>query len=112
MNTTVISITTQHDKICLLEQFIKHINIESTTLEKIVSNFIDAVTEKCEKNVQIYLDLLKDYINNKNLLECCIQLSISISENIPILVTLEVNNNTKKYIYLIEKNNKIGFPIF
>ena len=114
-NITTISINTEYDKICLLEHAIKYVSqdIECTTIiESIVSNLIDSMTLNQENNTQIYLDLLKDRINDSKILNLSIQISISIAKNIPILLTLEVNKNTSKYINFIKNNNKLGLPIF
>jgi len=114
-NITTISINTEYDKICLLEHAIKYVNqdIECTTIiESIVSNLIDSMTLNQENNTQIYLDLLKARINDSKILNLSIQISISIAKNIPILLTLEVNQNTSKYINFIKNNNKLGLPIF
>ena len=114
-NITTIPITTEYDKICLLEQLIKYVSqdIESTAIiETIFSNLIDSITSNQENDIQQYLNLLKDRINDIKILKLSLQLSISIAKNVPLLLTLEVNQNTIKYINLIENNNKIGLPIF
>ena len=114
-NITTIPITTEYDKICLLEQLIKYVSqdIESTAIiETIFSNLIDSITSNQENDIQQYLNLLKDRINDIKILKLSLQLSISIAKIVPLLLTLEVNQNTIKYINLIENNNKIGLPIF
>lgn len=114
-NITTIPITTEYDKICLLEQLIKYVSqdIESTNIiETIFSNLIDSITSNQENDIQQYLSLLKGRINDIKILKLSLQLSISIAKNVPLLLTLEVNQNTTKYINLIENNNKIGLPIF
>ena len=114
-NITTIHITTEYDKICLLEQLIKYVSqdIESTAIiETIFSNLIDSITSNQENDIQQYLNLLKDRINDIKILKLSLQLSISIAKIVPLLLTLEVNQNTIKYINLIENNNKIGLPIF
>ena len=114
-NITTIPITTEYDKICLLEQLIKYVSqdIESTNIiETIFSNLIDSITSNQENDIQKYLNLLKGRINDIKILKLSLQLSISIAKNVPLLLTLEVNQNTTKYINLIENNNKIGLPIF
>jgi len=114
-NITTIPITTEYDKICLLEQLIKYVsqdNESTAIIETIFSNLIDSITSNQENDIQQYLNLLKDRINDIKILKLSLQLSISIAKIVPLLLTLEVNQNTIKYINLIENNNKIGLPIF
>jgi hypothetical protein len=115
-NTTTIYITREHDKICLLEKMIKYvttnyINIDPTiNLESIISNLIDAFALKEEDNINIYLNILKKTIDEQEILNIIIELSISISIQKPYALTIEVNNQTNKYIKYI--NNNYILPLF
>lgn len=114
-NITTVTINKEYDKICLLEEAIKYVTHDinsTTTMEINVSNLIDSITLNQENTIQTHLNLLKSRINNPKILLLIIQLSIAIAKNIPILLTLEVNENTSKYIKLIENNNNIVLPIF
>ena len=115
-NTTTIYITREHDKICLLEKMIKYvttnyINIDPTiNLESIISNLIDAFALKEEDNINIYLNILKKTIDEQEIVNIIIELSISISIQKPYALTIEVNNQTNKYIKYI--NNNYILPLF
>jgi hypothetical protein len=114
-NTTTIYITREHDKICLLEKMIKYvtnnINIDPTiNLESIISNLIDAFALKEEDNINIYLNILKKTIVKQEILNIIIDLSIAISIQKPYALTIEVNNQTNKYIKYI--NNNYILPLF
>jgi len=115
-NTTTIYITRVHDKICLLEKMIKYvttnyINIDPTiNLESIISNLIDAFALKEEDNINIYLNILKKTIDEQEIVNIIIELSISISIQKPYALTIEVNNQTNKYIKYI--NNNYILPLF
>ena len=114
-NTTTIYITREHDKICLLEKMIKYvtnnINIDPTiNLESIISNLIDAFALKEEDNINIYLNILKKTIDKQEILNIIIDLSIAISIQKPYALTIEVNNQTNKYIKYI--NNNYILPLF
>jgi hypothetical protein len=114
-NTTTIYITREHDKICLLEKIIKYvtnnINIEHTIiLETIISNLIDSFALKEEDNINIYLNILKNSIKEQEILDIIIELSIAISIQKPYALTIEVNNQTNKYIKYI--NNNYILPLF
>jgi hypothetical protein len=114
-NTTTIYITREHDKICLLEKMIKYvtnnINIEPTiNLEYIISNLIDAFALKEEDKINIYLNILTKTIDEQEILNIIIELSIAISIQKPYALTIEVNNQTNKYIKYI--NNNYILPLF
>jgi hypothetical protein len=116
-NTTTIYITREHDKICLLEKIIKYvtnnINIDPTiNLETIISNLIDAFALKEKDNINIYLNILTKTIVEQQILNIIIELSMSIAIFIqkPYALTIEVNNQTNKYIKYI--NNNYILPLF
>jgi hypothetical protein len=114
-NTTTIYVTREHDKICLLEKIIKYvtnnINTELTiNLETIISNLIDAFALKDEDKINIYLNILTKTIDEQEILNIIIELSIAISIQKPYALTIEVNNQTNKYIKYI--NNNYILPLF
>ncbi len=114
-NTTTIYVTREHDKICLLEKIIKYvtnnINTELTiNLETIISNLIDAFALKDEDKINIYLNILKKNIDEQEILNIIIELSVAISLQKPYALTIEVNNQTNKYIKYI--NNNYILPLF
>ena len=109
-NTTSISITSDYDKICILEKIIKYQvkNDSIRIIELIISNFIDSITKE-ENNTEIHLNLLKQNIREPKLLNLVIELSISIAKNIPISFTVEVNQQNRKQI---KYNNDTVLPLF
>jgi hypothetical protein len=112
-NTTTICIRRQHDKICILEKIIHYtgINIETiNTLETVVSNLIDTIELKEEEKIFVCLNTLKKIINEQEILNIIVDLSISIAIQIPLVFTIEVNNKTKNYIKYI--NNNYILPFF
>jgi len=115
-NTTLIYIKREHDKICLLEKIIIYITntISITTnanvFETIISNLIDSIILRQENNTQLYLDLLKETINEEQIINLITDLSISIANQQPYMLTIEVNEQTNKYINYI--NNNYILPFF
>jgi hypothetical protein len=112
MNTN-ISITREHDKICILEHIIKYVSndIKSTNeIETIVSNFIDSVILNEKNNIELYLNLLKKRVDKHKLLKIIIELSVSIAKQFPYLLTIEINDKTNNYINYI--NEKDTLPLF
>lgn len=100
--TTTVKIYREHDKICVLEKYLNN----DSLLETLVSKFID----HCIQN-QTYLETehfnkLKQTINNNNIFEIIIELALSIVEQTPYSVTLEVNDNTTNIIDYL-KDTKI-----
>jgi len=113
-NTTMISIISDYDKICILEKIIKYQvkNDSVRIVELIISNFIDSITKE-ENNTEMYLNLLKQNISESKLLNLVIELSISIAKNIPILLGFEVNQQNRKQINFIKHNNNhFILPLF
>jgi hypothetical protein len=114
--TTFIYIKREHDKICLLEKIIIYITntISITTnanvFETIISNLIDSIILRQENNTQLYLDLLKETINEEQIINLITDLSISIANEQPYILTIEVNEQTNKYINYI--NNNYILPFF
>jgi hypothetical protein len=112
MNTN-ISITREHDKICILEHIIKYVSndIKSTNeIETIVSNFIDSVILNEKNDIELYLNLLKKRVDKHKLLKIIIELSLSIAKQFPYLLTIEINDKTNNYINYI--NDKDTLPLF
>jgi hypothetical protein len=115
-NTTLIYIKREHDKICLLEKIITYITntISITTnanvFETIISNLIDSIILRQENNTQLYLDLLKETINEEQIINLITELSISIANQQPYMLKIEVNEQTNKYINYI--NNNYILPFF
>ena len=112
MNTN-ISITREHDKICILEHIIKYVSndIKSTNeIETIVSNFIDSVILNEKNDIELYLNLLKKRVDKHKLLKIIIELSLSIAKQFPYLLTIEINDKTNNYINYI--NDKDTLTLF
>jgi len=113
-NMTTISIIREHDKICLLEKAIQNIPgiLSTTEVESIVSNLIDSITINHETNIQYYSNLLRNNINDSKMVNIIIQLSEAIGKNLPLLLTIEVNKVSMKYINYITNNNQNFLPLF
>jgi|688.fasta_scaffold2206685_1 hypothetical protein len=79
----VVIIKREHDKICILENIIKNINDKCITkIETIISNLIDSIIDK-QNNIQHYVNALKKYINQPDILNIIVDLSISIANQTP-----------------------------
>ena len=89
----VVLIKREHDKICILENIIKNSkNINDkciSNIETIISNLIDSIIDK-ENNVQHYVNALKQYINQPNILDVIVELSISIANQTPYQMTISI----------------------
>ncbi len=109
MNTTIITVSREYDKLCLLEQILKDNSLE--ILESIISQLIDAFISNNQCDINKYLEILKEYNTEKiDIINAIIELSISIANNIPILFTIQVNEKTIKYIeYLNNKHDVLPF---
>ena len=92
-NKQVILVKREHDKICILENIIKNSkNINDkciSNIETIISNLIDSIIDK-ENNVQHYVNALKQYINQPNILDVIVELSISIANQTPYQMTISI----------------------
>ncbi len=64
-----------------------------------------------KNDIKIYLQLLRKKINNYNQFNTIIKYVYSYSNNIPLLLTLEVNDFNIKYINYINNNQDI-LPLF
>jgi hypothetical protein len=85
----LIMIKREHDKICILENIIKNNNDKCINhIETIISNLIDSIIDK-ENNVQHYVNALKQYINQPNILDIIVELSISIANQTPYQLTIK-----------------------
>ena len=113
-NMTTISIIREHDKICLLEGAIQNIPgiLSVTEVESIVSNLIDSITVNNEINIQNYSNLLRNNINDSKMFNTIIQVSEAIGKNLPLLLSIEVNKVSMKYINYITNNNQNFLPLF
>lgn len=85
-----ISITREHDKLCILENLIN----KDFKLEKLISDFIDHVINRDKIKKLVSVNCLKDYLKDFNLLSKIIRLSCSIANGTP-------------YEMLIPNNGKI-----
>ena len=91
--TTTVIIYREHDKICLLEAYLNN----DILLETLVSKFIDHRIQKQTNTATEYFNKLKLTVNN-DLFEKIIQLSLSIVEQTPYKLIIEVNDNTTKFV--------------
>jgi hypothetical protein len=91
-NNKVVLIKREHDKICILENIIKNINDKCITeIETIISNLIDSIIDK-QNNVQNYVNILKKYINQENIINIIVDLSISIANQTPYQMSIKNND--------------------
>ena len=87
----VVLIKREHDKICILENIIKNNNEKCITeIETIISNLIDSIIIDKQHNVQHYVNALKQHINQPNILDIIIELSISIANQTPYQMTISI----------------------
>ncbi len=111
-NHTTIYITREHDKICVLEHIIKNVTNDIKSIddiETIISNFIDSIISNQQNYIQLYLNLLQKRVD-KHLFKIIIDVSVSIANQIPYVLTIQVNDKTNKYINYI--NNTDILPLF
>ena len=94
---TTICITREHDKICVLEKLLNG----DPELETLVSNLIDTII--AQNNHFTYFNKLKTKIQNDNLFDKIIQLSLSIAYQTPFKETIEVNETTDTIIKYLNK---------
>ena len=113
-NITTITLIREHDKICFLEGAIQNIPgiLSITEVESIVSNLIDSITVNNEINIQHYSNLLRNKVNNSKMFNTIIQVSEAIGKNLPLLLSIEVNKVSMKYINYITNNNQNFLPLF
>lgn len=113
-NITILCITREHDKICLLENIINYVSniifISIKEFETIVSNLIDSIILDQEDNIELYLNILKQHISEQELLNLIIDISFTIAKQKTFLLTIEDNDKTNKYINYI--NNNYILPLF
>jgi hypothetical protein len=100
--TTTVTIYREHDKICILEKYLNN----NSLLETLVSKFIDHYMQNQTYLATEHFNKLKLTINNNTIFETIIQLALSIAEQTPYSVTIEVNDNTTKIIDYL-KDTKI-----
>ena len=100
--TTTVKIYREHDKICILEKYLNN----NSLLESLVSKFIDHCIQNETYLAREYFNKLKQTINNNTIFETIIQLALSIAQQTPYSVTIEVNDNTTKIIDYL-KDTKI-----
>ena len=80
----VVLIKREHDKICILENIIKNVNNKCITdIETIISNLIDSIIIDKQTNIQHFVNALKQYVNQSNILDIIVELSISIANQTP-----------------------------
>jgi hypothetical protein len=89
-NKQVILVKREHDKISILENIIKNINEKCITeIETIISNLIDLIIIDKENNIQHFVNTLKKYINQPNILDIIVDLSISIANQTPYQMSIK-----------------------
>ena len=87
----VVLIKREHDKICILENIIKNNNEKCITeIETIISNLIDSIIIDKQNNIQHFINALKQHINQPNILDIIIELSISIANQTPYQMTISI----------------------
>jgi len=96
MDTNIVLIKREYDKICILENIIKNINDKCISdIETIISNLIDSIIIDKQHNVQHYVNALKQYINQPNILDVIVELSISIANQTPYKLTIQNDKSEK-----------------
>ena len=90
--TTIVTIYREHDKICILEKYLNN----DCLLETLVSKFIDHCIQKQTYLATECVNKLKLTANEN--FETIIHLALSIVEQTPYKLTIEVNDNTTKFI--------------
>jgi hypothetical protein len=83
--TNVICLTREHDKLCILEKYLNN----NAQLETLVSNLIDSLIQQECKIACNYYNKLRNEINDVNLFNNIIQLSLSIVKQTPIKTTID-----------------------
>ena len=98
-NVSTILIHSDHDKICILEKYLRNDSI----LESLVSNFIDTSLQKQTTfSIEIF-NKLKNNIKNDNLFNNIIELSICIINQTPYQINIENNDKNSKYIHYLKR---------
>lgn len=93
-NITTVSINREHDKLCILETYLNG----DTKLESLVSNIIDYSMQKQRNLFMDVFNELKNIINNYTLFNKIMEISISIVNQTPYQITMQVNDSNFKYI--------------
>jgi len=89
MDTNIVLIKREHDKICILENIIKNNNDKCINeIETIISNLIDSIIDK-QTNIQHFVNALKKHINQPNIIDIIVELSISIANQTPYQLTIK-----------------------
>lgn len=85
----VVLIKREYDKICILENIIKNNNDKCINeIETIISNLIDSIIDK-QTNIQHFVNALKKHINQPNIIDIIVELSISIANQTPYQLTIK-----------------------
>lgn len=111
MNTTTISIIRDYDKIDILEHIIKNLPITNTrACETIISNLIDSISADNIQHIQMYTTSLHQSINDNSKVKDILLISTSIAKEKPLLLSININEQTNKYInYTLV--NKDKYPL-
>ena len=89
-NNQVVLIKREHDKICILENIIKNINDKCISeIETIISNLIDSIIIDKQNIIPHYVNTLKKYIDQPNILDIIVDLSISIANQTPYQMSIK-----------------------
>ena len=90
MDTNIVLIKREHDKICILENIIKNNNDKCINeIETIISNLIDSIIIDKQTNIQHFVNALKKHINQPNIIDIIVELSISIANQTPYQLTIK-----------------------
>ena len=90
MDTNIVLIKREYDKICILENIIKNVNDKCITdIETIISNLIDSIIIDKQTNIQHFVNALKKHINQPNIIDIIVELSISIANQTPYQLTIK-----------------------
>ena len=88
-----VLIKREYDKICILENIIKNIKNNNdkciSEIETIISNLIDSIIIDKQNNIPHYVNTLKKYINQPNILDIIVDLSISIANQTPYQMSIK-----------------------
>jgi hypothetical protein len=90
MDTNIVLIKREHDKICILENIIKNNNDKCINeIETITSNLIDSIIIDKQTNIQHFVNALKKHINQPNIIDIIVELSISIANQTPYQMSIK-----------------------
>jgi hypothetical protein len=102
-NSNNLTIYTEYDKISLIEYYLNY----DRSLETIVSNLIEYILEKQYNLAQECFHILKNKINNDDIFNKIIKLSLSIVNQKPIDIDINVESFKQSINYSKNKIYKL-----